>query len=512
MQDFLQKSLRVYSPSESVFCWSTFQAMKATHARPKKVVIAVGQQRPIDNYQSTAREIIQDARDEAYRLKKAAEEEVAKIRQETLELERRIVQKAEILDDKISEVERKEKQLESQRKILEEKIEELTKTRAELTDKLQKVSSLTAEEAKKIILENVEEGLKNEIAKRIKEAAEKIKEESDRVAREILVNSMIAGATDWVAEYTVSTVKLESDEIKGRIIGKEGRNIRAFELATGVDVELDSDVADEVRLSSFDPIRREVARIALEWLVKDARIQPTRIEQLVEKAKELVGRDMASAGQQAAAAVGLYNLPQAALDALGRLKFRYSYGQNQLIAAIETAKIAKKLAQELGANATVCAMGGLFHDIGKTEIEKEGTHVQLGVQLAKKWNFPQEVIDCIAQHHEDEPFSKIESVVVHIADSVSGARPGARHEPVEEYVRRLSDIEKVAVGFEGVDKAYAIQAGREVRVIVNPQTVDDAALVKLSHDIREKLEKELTYPGQITVTVVRETRAVDIAK
>ena len=323
---------------------------------------------------------------------------------------------------------------------------------------------------------------------------------------------MIAGATDWIAEYTVSVVKLESEDIKGRIIGKEGRNIRAFELATGVDVELDSDVPDEVRLSSFDPIRREIARIALEWLVKDTRIQPTRIEESVAKAKRLVDQDMSEAGRRAAGELGLYNLSQEALDGLGRLKFRYSYGQNQLIASIETAKIAKKIAEELGANVTICATGGLFHDIGKIEVEKEGTHVQLGVELAKKWGFPKEVIACIAQHHEDEPFTSIESVIVHIADAVSGARPGARHEPVEDYLRRLSDIEKIAASFSGVDKAYAIQAGREVRVIVEPTMVDDDGIVTLSHAIREKLEKELTFPGQLTVTVIRETRAVDIAK
>ena len=345
-----------------------------------------------------------------------------------------------------------------------------------------------------------------------RKAEEKIQAEAAEKSKEILVNAMIAGATDWVAEYTVSTVKLESDDLKGRIIGREGRNIRAFELATGVDVELDSDIEGEVRISSFDPVRREIAKLALEWLVKDARIQPTRIEQLVEKAKNQVSDDMSDAGRKAAFEVGVYNLPQAATDALGRLKFRYSYGQNQLAAAIETSRIAKKIAQEVGADANICATGGLFHDIGKTEVEKEGTHVQLGVELTKKWNFPKEIIDCIAQHHEDEPFSSIESVVVHLADAVSGARPGARHESVEEYIKRLSEIEDKASTFDGVAKVYAIQAGREIRVIVNPEVLDDAQIVTLAHDIRQKLEKELTYPGQITVTVIRETRAVDIAK
>lgn len=475
----------------------------------KKVVISVGQNSTNQNDQAqsahytapqntTPREIIQDARDEAFRIKKAAEEEVAKIRQESLEIEKKIVEKEERLETQYASITKSEQQIE--------------KLRQELTAKLQKTSSLTAEEAKKLILENIEADLKSEIAKRIKEAEEEIRSTSQETAKEILVNAMIEGATDWAAEYTVSTVRLESDDIKGRIIGKEGRNIRAFELATGVDVELDSDIAGEVRLSSFDPVRREIAKIALQWLVKDARIQPTRIEQLVDKAKELVGRDMSEAGKKAANELGLYNLPQDAVDTLGRLKFRYSYGQNQLIACLETGKIAKKLAQELGANTTICATGGLFHDIGKTQMDKEGTHVQLGVELAKKWNFPQAIVDCIAQHHEDEPFSHVESIIVHLADAVSGARPGARHEAVEDYIKRLTDIEKVATSFEGVDKAYAIQAGREIRVIVNPQVLDDDASVVLAHNIREKLEKELTYPGQITVTVIRETRAVDIAK
>lgn len=478
-----------------------------TAAKPtrRKVVVSVGKQH-------SQREIIQDARDEAYRLRKAVEEETHNLRREILEIEKRVAQKEESLAAKLSQVEKETERLRRLAQTLANKESDLANVRTELVTKLQKVTSLTTEEAKKLILENLEVNLKDEIAKRIKEKEEEIRATATARAQEILVNSMIAGATDWVAEYTLTTVKLESDEIKGRIIGKEGRNIRAFELATGVDVELDSDIAGEVRLSSFDPIRREKARLALERLVKDARIQPTRIEAEVQSASELVDRDMSEAGRKAAYEVGLYNLPQAALDTLGRLKFRYSYGQNQLIASIEAAKIAKKLAAELGTNTTIAVTGALFHDIGKTQMDREGTHVQLGVELAKKWNFPQEVINCIAQHHEDEPFSSIESIIVHLADAISGARPGARHEAVEDYIKRLTDIEKIATSFEGVDRAYAIQAGREIRVIVKPDIIDDDGIVILSHDIRQRLEKELTYPGQIVVTVIRETRAVDIAK
>ena len=488
------------------------QKKKSSERAPGRVVVSVGKPRDFSAPSASAREIIQDARDEAFRIKKSAEEEVAKIRQESLALEKRIAEKEDSLDSKIVQIQKQQQALDHLKEALQRKEEETKKVREDLVEKLAKASSLTREEAKKIILENVEKELSDEIAKKIKEAEEKIQAEAAEKSKEILVNAMIAGATDWVAEYTVSTVKLESDELKGRIIGREGRNIRAFELATGVDVELDSDIEGEVRISSFDPVRREIAKLALEWLVKDARIQPTRIEQLVEKAKNQVSSDMSDAGRKAAFEVGVYNLSQTATDALGRLKFRYSYGQNQLAAAIETSKIAKKIAQEVGADANICATGGLFHDIGKTEVEKEGTHVQLGVALAKKWNFPKEIVDCIAQHHEDEPFSSIESVVVHLADAVSGARPGARHESVEEYIKRLSEIEDKASSFDGVAKVYAIQAGREIRVIVDPQVLDDAQMVTLAHDIKQKLEKELTYPGQITITVIRETRAVDIAK
>ncbi len=491
---------------------SYYDDQKSPQKRGQKVVVSVGVPRQDLNSPRDAREIIQDARDEAFRIKKAAEEESRKVRQESIEIEKRIAQKEEGLDLKISQISKLEKQTESQKDAYEKLEKELSKARNDLIEKLSKTASLTRDEAKKLILTNLEQELQGEIAKRIKEAEEKIKAESTQKAREIIVNSMIAGATDWVAEYTVSTVKLESEEMKGRIIGKEGRNIRAFELATGIDVELDSDIEGEVRLSSFDPIRREVARVALEWLVKDARIQPTRIEQLVEQARAQVASDMSEAGRKAATELGLFNIPEEALDTLGRLKFRYSYGQNQLIAAVETGRIAKKIAEEVGANYLICAQGGLFHDIGKTEMEKEGTHVQLGVQLAKKWNFPPEVVNCIAQHHEDEPFSAMESIVVHVADAVSGARPGARHEAVEDYIKRLKDIENVATSFSGVEKAFAIQAGREVRVIVQPEVVDDDGVVTLAHNIRQKLESDLTYPGQITVTVIRETRAIDIAK
>ena len=488
------------------------QKRKSSDRSSQRVVVSVGKPRDFSDPSASAREIIQDARDEAFRIKKSAEEEAVKIRQESLALEKRLAEKEDNLDMRITQVQKQQQALDRTKEVFEKKEEETKKTREDLVKKLERSSSLTREEAKKLILENVEKELSDEIAKKIKEAEEKIQAEAAEKSKEILVNAMIAGATDWVAEYTVSTVKLESDDLKGRIIGREGRNIRAFELATGVDVELDSDIEGEVRISSFDPVRREIAKLALEWLVKDARIQPTRIEQLVEKAKNQVSDDMSDAGRKAAFEVGVYNLPQVATDALGRLKFRYSYGQNQLAAAIETSKIAKKIAQEVGADANICATGGLFHDIGKTEVEKEGTHVQLGVELTKKWNFPKEIVDCIAQHHEDEPFSSVESVVVHLADAVSGARPGARHESVEEYIKRLSEIEDKAATFDGVAKVYAIQAGREIRVIVNPEVLDDAQIVTLAHDISQKLEKELTYPGQITVTVIRETRAVDIAK
>ena len=453
-----------------------------------------------------AQDNILAAKDEALKIKAEAEEETRQLRQEVIQIEQRIAQKEENLDKRLTDIAAKEEEIAKSTAAVEQKKAELEKTRQELLTRLEKVAALTKDEAKRIILDNVEKQLTDEIAQKIRFYQTKLQEESQNLAKEIVADAMIHGATDWVAEYTVSTIKLPNEDIKGRIIGKEGRNIRTFEMATGVDVELDADVPNEIRLSSFDPVRREIARRAMERLIIDGRIQPARIEAEVERVKLEVVKDMSEEGRKLANMVGVYNLDPELTDMLGRLKFRYSYGQNQWAATLETTQIGKKIAQEIGADVNVVTLGCLFHDIGKVITEKEGTHVQLGTEFLKRKNLPQSVTDCVAQHHEDEPFTSVESKIVHIADAISGARPGARHESVQDYIKRLSDLEQIATSHRGVDKAYAFAAGREVWVIVRPEEISDDQLTKLSHDISAEIEQKMSFPGQVTVTVIREKR------
>lgn len=377
--------------------------------------------------------------------------------------------------------------------------------REELIQKLEKVTGLSKDQAEKMLLEEVQKGLTSQIARRIKNAEEKIKREADERAREILIDAMKHGATTYVAEYTVSSVTVENEEAKGRIIGREGRNIRAFERATGVEIELDE--TNEIRLSSFDSVRREIARRALEILLKDKRIQPSRIEEVVEQVREDMDRVLLEEGRKIAEEVGEFNLPTDLLSMLGKFKFRTSYGQNLALHTIEETKIGMSIARELGADEDTVRLGGLLHDIGKVATDDEGTHITKGVEIAKRFGMPKKVVSIIAEHHEDKPFSSIESVIVWAADAISGARPGARYEPHENYVKRMSKIEEIAGSFNGVESAIAFQAGRDVRVVVNPDEVDDDRLTVLAHDIATRLEKEAEYVGQVKVTVLRESRA-----
>ena len=379
--------------------------------------------------------------------------------------------------------------------------------REELILKLEKVSGLSREEAKNILLEEVRKDLTAEIAKRIRNAEERIKAEAQEKAREILIDSMKHGATNYVAEYTITAVKVESEDEKGRIIGREGRNIRAFEQATGVEIELDE--TNEIRLSSFDSVRREIARRALEVLLKDRRIQPSRIEEVVSQVRSDMDNVLLEEGKKIAEEVGEYNLPTDLLKLLGKFKFRTSYGQNLALHTIEETKIGMAIARELGADEALVRLGGLLHDIGKVVVDDEGTHVQKGVEIAKRFGLPKKVVSIIAEHHEDKPFSSLEAVIVWVADAISGSRPGARYEPHENYVKRMVKIEEIAQGFEGVTEAIAFQAGRDVRVLVNPDEIDDDRLTILAHDIAKRLEKEAEYAGQIKVTVIRETRATE---
>lgn len=380
-------------------------------------------------------------------------------------------------------------------------------TKDEYIDKLAKVAKMTPDEAKKALLDEVQKDLSEEIAKKIRAAEEKIKEEAHEKSLDILLDAMKQGATGYVAEYTVSSVTVPNEDTKGRIIGAGGRNIRTFEKEAGVEIEIDE--TNEIRLSSFDSIRREIAKRALEILIKDARIQPSRIEEVIRQVKANMEEVLLEEGKKISHECGVFNLPVELMRLIGRFRFRTSYGQNLGIHTIEETKMGVAIAQEMGANADIVRLGCLLHDVGKIITDEEGNHITLGVNLLKKYGMPKEVIACVAEHHEDKPFSSNESVIVWMADAISGSRPGARYEPHEDYVKRMTNIEEVAKGFAGVDLVFAFQAGRDVRVIVNPDEVDDDKLTVLAHDIARKLEKEAEYAGQIKVSVIREVRATE---
>jgi len=399
------------------------------------------------------------------------------------------------------------KDLHRQRDVLDKKKEELNRKSEELKKLLERSSEMTVSEAKSALLDEVQKDIRAEIAKKIRSAEERIKQEANERARGILVEAMRHGATEYVAEYSVSSIAVPSEEVKGRIIGKEGRNIRAFEKATGVEMELDE--TNEIRLSSFDSIRREIAKRALGKLIKDARIQPSRIEEIVKQTRMQMEDVLLEEGKKIAETCGVYNLPTEVVKFIGRFKFRTSYGQNLALHTIEETKIGVAIANEIGADREVVRLGCLLHDIGKVISEEEGTHVEVGVSVLKKYGFPKEVVACVSEHHEDKPFSSIESQVVWIADAISGSRPGARYEPHEDYIKRMDKIEKIAAEFPGVESVYAFQAGRDVRVIVKPDEVDDDSLVILTRQIAKKLEKEAEYAGQVKVTAIREVRAVE---
>lgn len=384
---------------------------------------------------------------------------------------------------------------------------QLKKLQDEYIQKLEKVAGLTREEAKRELLREVEQENREEVAKRLKEAEEKIRQEADAKAREILIDAMNHGATDYVAEFSVSTVKVSDEEMKGRIIGKEGRNIRVFEQVTGVDVGLDEEGI--IRLSCFDSVRREIARLTLEKLLRDSRIQPSRIEELYQQTKKEIERIIFEEGQKLLHEAGIFNLHPDLIAYVGRFKYRFSYGQNMLAHSLEQVKIGVKIADEIGANGDIVRLGSLLSDIGKVITDKEGSHVTLGVELLKKYNLPKAIIDCVAEHHEDKPFSSVESVIVHIADAISGARPGARYEDLETYTKRLSDVEEIAKKHEGVKDAFAFQAGRELRVIVDPGILDDNETIILAHKIKEEIDKKLVIPGEVKVTAIREFRVTE---
>lgn len=460
--------------------------------------------------QQDARDIIYAAKEEALKIKNQAQEESRKIFEEARKLEEQLAQREENLAMKLGTFEERERHLIQREKEINERLAHLEKIRREQLEKLEHIAGFSREEAKKLVLDMVKTQMQEEVAKEIREAENRAKEEADKKAKEVLVEAMQKAATDYVAEYTVSTVNLPNEEIKGRIIGKEGRNIRAFEQATGVDVDLD-ETPNAIRLSSFDSVRREIARVALEKLIADGRIQPERIEEIVERTKKDIEKLMFSEGEKLCHAVGVYNLPVDLIALLGRFKYRFSYGQNMIAHTLEETKIGVALANAVGADVNVVRLGCLLHDIGKVITDKEGTHIQLGVELLKKYTIPEAVIHCVASHHEDVPFASLEAVLVYIADAISGARPGARYEDYDEYVKRLTDLEDIAKSKDGVETAYAFQAGRELRVIVKPEKLSDAATVSLSRDIAKEIKDKIkNYPGQIKITVIREMRVSDV--
>lgn len=481
-------------------------SVKSVSTPPVQVQAPVRDDKAIASME--AKTILIEAKNEAFRIKREAEEEARRLRQEAMAIETKIISKEENIDKKLNSLDNREKQLKTNEESIAKRLSEIDKYRNDLIAKLENVAKLTRDEAKNLILKAVEDKSKEDIAKRIKEAESEAKQGADAKAREILIDAMKHGATDYVPEYTVSAIKITDEDFKGRIIGKEGRNIRAFEMATGVDVDLDEEGV--IRLSSFDSVRREIARVTLEKLIRDGRIQPPRIEELVKITKEEIEKVMFKEGEKLCHAVGVYNLPPENIALLGRFKYRFSYGQNMIAHTLEETKIGIALAHELGADVNVVKLGCLLHDIGKIITDKEGSHVQLGVELLKKNNMPQSVIDCVAAHHEDIPFPSLESVIVYIADAISGSRPGARYENIDEYVKRLKTLEDLATAHPGIEKAYALQAGRELRVIIDSGELDDAQTVITTKKIRDGIEKKFpTFPGQINITAIREFRVVE---
>lgn len=423
---------------------------------------------------------------------------------ELLQLERRLATKEESLDTRLKSVEEREK-------AVDEAKDQIEQIKAEQLVKLQKIAGLTVEEAKEKILLAVEEKFRDEAGKTAREILEQAKEEASKKAREILVSEMLHGATDLTAEYTVSMVPVPNEEVKGRIIGKEGRNIRAFEQSTGVDVELDEEGA--IRLSSFDSVRREIARVALERLIKDTRIQPVRIEEVVVQVRGEIERIMFEEGEKLCHSVGVYNLPKPLIDLLGKFKYRFSYGQNMVIHTLEETKIGIAIAQEVGADVNIVRLGCLLHDLGKVIESEEGSHVTLGAAYLRKMGVPEKVVACVEEHHEDKPFSSVESMIVYLADAISGSRPGARYEDLEKYLARMTQLEDICKSFSGVTNAWVFQAGREIRVLVDPEKSTDNETVILAQKIKERIETEIKeFPGQIKITVIRELRVFETAK
>ena len=458
------------------------------------------------------KESVIEAKEEVHKLRTEYEKEVRERRSELQRMERRLIQREETLDKKVDSLEAREQNLNKKQQEVQKLQEEVSGLYKKQIEELERIASLTTEEARQMLLDDVQKEIKHEAAVMVKDIETKAREEGEKKAREIIACSIQRCAADHVAETTVSVVSLPNDEMKGRIIGREGRNIRTLETLTGIDLIID-DTPEAVILSSFDPIRREVARIALEKLIADGRIHPARIEEMVEKAKKEVDMEIREQGEQATFDTGVHGLHIELIKLLGRLKYRTSYGQNVLKHSMEVSYLAGLMASELGADVAVAKRAGLLHDIGKAvDHEVEGPHALIGSDILKRYNEAPAIIHCVASHHEDIEPQTVEAILVQAADAISSARPGARRETLETYIKRLEKLEEIANSFEGVEKSFAIQAGREIRIMVKPDQVSDADSILMARDIVKKVESELEYPGQIKINVIREVRAIEYAK
>ncbi len=462
--------------------------------------------------EAQARELKLTAKSEALRMREKAEADVKRLNENLRREEERLQQRRETIDRKVEKLEQQERRLNQRQSRLDKLQSEAEDLQKQIMLELEKIAAMDREDAKQLLLQAVEEDSRQDMARVIRQVEAETKDKADTIARELIADSVQRLASERVAEVTVSTVPLPNDEMKGRIIGRGGRNIRAFEQASGVDVVVD-DTPEAVIISSPDPVRREIARVAMSKLIVDGRIHPANIEKVASDAKKEVEAIIREEGERAAYDAGVPGLHPEIIKVLGRLRFRTSYGQNQLAHAVESAHLAAILAAELGADVKVAKAGGLLHDIGKAlDHHHEGTHAQIGADLCRRYRVPPQVIHCIIAHHHEQDPQTVEAVIVEAADAISGARPGARRESLENYLKRVTELEDLASSFKGVSESYAIQAGREVRIVVKPDEIDDLATIRLSKDIAKKIEETMQYPGQIKVIVIRETRAIDFAK
>lgn len=466
----------------------------------------------IKSAEAKKKEFLLEGKDELHRLRNENEKEISDRRKEVQRQERRIQQKEETLDRKMDNLEKKENNYQRKQKEVEQKLQEVEQVKKSQFEMLERISGYTADQAKDYLLQQLDTELDHEKSVKILEYEEKLKEESDKRARNIISLAIQRLAADQVSDATVSVVSLPNDDMKGRIIGREGRNIRTIETLTGVDLIID-DTPEAITISSFEPVRREIARVALEKLISDGRIHPARIEETVEKARREVEATIKAEGERTVVELGVNNIHPELVKLLGRLKYRTSYGQNVLRHSIEVAYISGMIASELGLNPTVAKRAGLLHDIGKAlDHEMEGSHIQLGVEVARKYKESDAVIHAIHAHHGDVEAKTVVACIVQAADAISAARPGARRENIENYIKRLQQLEEVGKSFPGVDSCFAIQAGREIRVMVKPEQINDDKMVPLAREISKKIEQELEYPGQIKVNIIRESRVSDYAK